>query len=237
MAMIHGIGTSRPPAAQMPQRAEDLRQRGAQSLSAMLLSMAISWRSIQSWVLVVLMCAIPRFSAAQNDTLRPEQHTIYTGLLGNGLIYSLAYDLSWPVGRSRMSAGIGAGYLPDPGPKSEDSPAVSKFTLPVQWNWYHGQKGRLEHGVGLTYARGLSATPDIHSDALWTAIKPIAYRSQRPQGGVFFRAQAYIVVKVAELNPEWRAHQDEAGLPTVVVRPFFGFDIGYTIKTQSSAQP
>jgi hypothetical protein len=27
MAMIHGIGTSRPPAAQMPPRAEDLRQR------------------------------------------------------------------------------------------------------------------------------------------------------------------------------------------------------------------
>ncbi|MBP6390134.1 MAG: hypothetical protein KA175_11865 [Flavobacteriales bacterium] len=182
--------------------------------------------------LLAIICALPLSSTAQNDSIRAKQHSIYIGLLGNGLLYSFAYDLSWPVGRSRMSAGLGAGYLPDPGPKEEDAPAVSKFTLPVQWNWYHGKKGRFEHGLGLTYARGLSANADSHSDALWAAIKPIAYRSQRPQGGFFFRVQAYLMIKFAELNPEWEPYREGGDLPGFVVRPFIGIDLGYTFPTK-----
>ncbi|MBK6540409.1 MAG: hypothetical protein IPG10_03815 [Flavobacteriales bacterium] len=201
----------------------------------MLLPMASYWRCIQSGVLVTLVSALPFAMAAQNDTVHRIQHTMYLELLGNSLQYGLAYDLSWRVGSSWMSAGAGASYLPDLDPLQEGSPSSSEFTLPVQWNWFHGKRRHWEHGLGVTYASGLDAlggTYDIHSDALWACIKPIAYRIQRPKGGFFFRAKVYLIAKIAEFNVEWRQYTAVYGEPHITISPFLGIDLGYTFRTK-----
>jgi hypothetical protein len=87
----------------------------------------------------------------QHGQQRHVRHTAYPDILGNGGLYSPSYVLSWPVGKSRMSVGIGGGYLP----RSALTAWNEEWTsFPVQWNLFNGRKERMEHGLGATYLMG-----------------------------------------------------------------------------------
>lgn len=126
-------------------------------------------------------------------------NTVYLGILGNGWLYSVNYDHSWRAGRTGLSLSIGGGYVPDqPG-----GPDVSKYSVPVQFNIFHGRHSTMEHGTGLTYGSGWNATTaqgGSHSEELHLFLKPIGFRYQRGSGGVFIRASALIAIKLVEFR-------------------------------------
>jgi hypothetical protein len=158
------------------------------------------------------------------------RNTLFISILGNSGLYALGFDHSWRKERAGKSVSIGGGY--------DRWGGQERIAIPVQWNWFHGRKGRLEHGLGVTYLDGFDWVETSYlynevrtvSRSIWLVVKPIAYRLQGPRGRFFFRAQTNLWVKCVELDPDWMTLVETKGEPHATVGPRIGVDIGYTFK-------
>ena len=121
-----------------------------------------------------------------SQTKEIAQNSIHLELLGNGLIYSLNYER---IIVENFGARLGIGYW-----QVNESGGDNKTTLmtvPVMVNYLLGSKSsKLELGVGICYINYSEATEEFlgvdESATLGTAT--FAYRYQRPEGGIMFRA-------------------------------------------------
>ena len=156
------------------------------------------------------------------------KNAIYIGLFGNGWLYSVNYDRSWKVKMLYLSMSMGCGYLPD----YQGGPQASKFSLPIQFNVFHGHNSFMEHGIGLTYGSGWNATTaegGIQSNAIHLFLKPIGYRYQAETGGLFIRVNGLVPIKLVEFNDAWTSYDSDSNEP-MVSGVWFGVDVGYTFE-------
>lgn len=189
--------------------------------------------------LLAFVCALPLSIMAQHqvDTNAFAQNTVFFSIGGNGVLYSLNYDRSWRTGGSKMSASLGFTYLPDAGTVQHGAYSLS---IPAQWNWYHGEKNHVEHGLGLSYLSGWNSSSEdytdvvIRSQTLDLFIKPVGYRYQRPQGGFFFRFNILLKISLVELNPAWTEHIKDDASPPPQTLPWLGIDLGYSFRPKRS---
>ena len=135
------------------------------------------------------------------------KNSLYLELGGNALVYSINYDR---VLTDDFSARIGIGFysLDD---DTGDSASLSGIPITAHYLFGKGNS-RLEIGAGLVIFTGkadISTIETKDSAVLGTGV--FAYRFQKPDGGVFFKAG---------FTPLFQGG-------TFV--PWFGLSIGYTI--------
>ncbi|MCW5900258.1 MAG: hypothetical protein KIT10_13405 [Flavobacteriales bacterium] len=178
------------------------------------------------------------------DSAGTSRNTIYLSAWGHGGLYSVNYDRAWRVGRNRMSVSIGATYLPDIGPDEPSYPSVPKYSLPVQWNFFHGEgPSTMEHGLGLSLWSGWNAIGPryvgtvhelgpVSSTALYAFVKPIGYRLQPKRHGFFLRAHVLLALKLAEFDPKWDRYSRDHPNREQKVLLLPGLDLGYSFKVR-----
>lgn len=159
------------------------------------------------------------------------KNSIYVELYGNGMIGSVNYDRLFFIKKNKFSFRVGVLYLPVSG--------ESLYNIPIEVNYLKGEKKHLEFGFGLSYANGFySSNSDVsvgsdftykeeYSRALYLFLKPIGYRFQKREGGVFFKASGLILYKAYELNENYIQPDYE-----IILSPFFGLSVGYTFKNK-----
>ncbi len=136
-----------------------------------------------------------------------------------------------------MSASAGMTFYPG----SEIATGYPLISIPMQWNWFRGRTHHREHGAGITYGSGWyggwSRDDDpLASQGIYLFAKPIGYRYQRENGGLFLRVNVLAWVRIIELN---RRYVEAHGFwETPPIFPWLGLDIGYTFKQRNrTAQP
>ena len=172
------------------------------------------------------------FSQTMVDTSYTCQNTVFVSGLGNGLLYSISWDNSWPIGNNRhWSVSVGGSYVPS-GYESTNFPIIS---IPVQMNWYRGRNHNREHGVGLSYGSGwyggysIDGQP-IASQGLYLFTKPIGYGYQGRNGGFFFRLNLLAWARIVEFNRSYVEAYDYWESPPIL--PWLGIDLGYTLRNK-----
>ncbi len=162
-------------------------------------------------------------------------NTVYLSLYGQGMLYSVNFDRAWYTATNGMSVSIGMTYLPDIGSDSPTAPPAAKFSVPVQWNWFHGDRSTMERGLGLSLlsgwnsvGEGYDGTGPAHSTSLHAFIKPIGYRLQPKRSGFFLRAYPLVGFKLMEFNDAWRSYIDTNPSEEESIFPWFGLDLGYS---------
>ena len=187
--------------------------------------------------LMLIMIVSPSVHACCQTAYDPDalaKNTIYIEAWGNGIYPSLNYDRCWRTGGTKMSMGFGFSYFPI----DSDEPHPLLFTVPVQWNWFHGGSSSVEHGAGLTYSNGTwyirDGTGTLFSQAIHLVIKPIGYRLQYEDGGFFLRGFVQAFVKLSEFNDVWKEYnEDQQKRTDPSISPWFGISLGYTFKHAS----
>ena len=173
----------------------------------------------------------------QETAIDPQatSNTVYLSLYGQGMLYSLNYDRSWFSAKNGMSISLGMTYLPDFGSDSPNAPQTAQFSVPAQWNWFHGNRSTMEHGLGLSLLSGWNAvgvgydgTGPAQSTSLHAFIKPIGYRLQPKRSGFFLRAYPLVGFKLMEFNDAWRSYIDTYPSEEESIFPWFGLDLGYS---------
>lgn len=117
-----------------------------------------------------------------------ESHgTLYMELFGNGLTYSLNYDMRFSGKPDGIGGRAGIGYFAIDG--------ISLATVPLMVNYLMGKNGKyFEIGAGATYlaaADRQNSNPTgspINRGTGWIGSLSFGYRSQPVDGGFLFRA-------------------------------------------------
>lgn len=190
-------------------------------------------------VLLAVLCVGQELSAQMaGDSAATRWNTIYLSAWGQGALYSLNYDHAWRTGANRMSISLGCAYFPETRPDQAASPSVDKYSLPVQWNFFHGKRNTMEHGLGLSLLNGWNAvgngydgTGRAHETSLDVFIEPIGYRLQPIDRGFFFRSYILVGYKLIEFNPAWKEHVTLYPEDDRSIYPWFGLDFGYSFKS------
>lgn len=172
---------------------------------------------------------------ASMDSVGTARSTIYLSAWGHGFLYSVNFDRAWRVGNGRMSLSIGGAYLPDVGERRSSGPILRSYSLPVQWNYFHGKRSTMEHGCGLSLLSGwnavsgtIDASGPVHSTALYAFIKPVAYRLQPMRRGLFLRVHVLVALKLIEFNEGWKRYVEKYPDRERQVFPWPGVDVGYS---------
>lgn len=193
------------------------------------------------------------------DTSTYARHTVYASILGEGLYFSVNYERRWPVGRGWMSLSSGLTYVTEPSwhlsndgswSVSGDSYSSSNarvpalFSLPIRWNWFSGRKHHREHGVGLALGHAWWAAPgidgyeaDLMSTSLCVSLKPIGYRFQRRDGGVYASIYSLLLVKAIEFNGAWSDYLRSENNSINPINLWIGLDLGYTFHNHKNKHP
>lgn len=191
------------------------------------------------WTVLTLcasLCMAPWLAAqAVMDSVGTSRHTIYLSAWGHGGLYSVNYDRAWRVGRNRMSVSIGGTYLPDVGERRPNGLIRRSYSLPVQWNYFHGERSTMEHGFGLSLWSGWNAVRErldgsgpAQSTALYAFIKPVGYRLQPRHRGFFLRAHALLAIKLVEFDARWENYSRDRPNAEQKVLLLPGLDLGYS---------
>lgn len=199
--------------------------------------------SYKTWSQAILgvctfFCVASKLSAqVAGDSARTSRNTFYVSAGGQGVLYSVNFDRAWYIGKSKMSVSIGGGYIPVIEPEASSSTLAPKISVPVQWNWFHGERSMMEHGLGLSMLSGWNAVGDAdetgraHSTSLTAFLKPIGYRYQANGNGIFIRAYALVAFKLIEFNPAWKELLATHPEYDYNIFPWVGLDIGYSFKS------
>lgn len=169
------------------------------------------------------------------DTTEYAKRTIFASGLGNGGLFSLNLDRRWRLTGDRgMSLSAGLTYFP----LANEPVSAHFFSLPCQWNWFKGQVHHREHGTGLTfgsgwYTDGGTRSAPIVSRGIYLFIKPIGYRLQQVDGGLFVRVNILLLSKVVEVNSRYVEESGYWERPPVM--PWFGVDMGYTFRCRKKS--
>ncbi len=143
---------------------------------------------------------------AMTDKLQTK-NSLYLELGGNALVYSINYDR---VLTDAFSARIGIGFYS----LDDDFGDTASLTgIPITAHYLLGKgNSRLELGAGLVVLTGKADLGGVStSDATVLGTGVFAYRFQKPDGGVFFKAG---------FTPLFQGG-------TFI--PWFGISIGYTL--------
>lgn len=188
----------------------------------------------------MLLCMAPRLIAqTAMDSIGASRHTIYLSAWGHGGLYSVNYDRAWRIGANRMSISIGATYLPHIGKNDPDHDVAPKYSLPLQWNFFHGAQSTMEHGLGFSLWSGWNAVErhnigsdhdygPVRSTALYAFIKPIGYRLQPKHRGFFLRAHALLAIKLHEFDAAWERYSRDHSNAEQKILLWPGLDLGYS---------
>lgn len=193
---------------------------------------------IATTIILVLFLGLRASSQESENVNAGHWNTLYLSAGGQGVLYSVNFDRAWYTGKSRMSVSIGGSYIPVIEPDNPSSTLVAKFSFPVQWNWFHGKRSTMEHGLGLSVLSGWNAVGDAdgtdraHSTSLTAFLKPIGYRYQPKGNGVFIRAYSLIAFKLVEFNPSWSRLLVSHPNYDYTIFPWFGLDVGYSFKVR-----
>lgn len=196
-------------------------------------------------LLCISLCFMAQFVAQSSvDSVRNSRSTIFLSAWGQGGLYSVNYDRAWPVGRNRMSASIGAAYLPGSVTNDPSTPSAPKYSLPLQWNFFHGGgRSTMEHGLGLSLWSGWNSI-GRHSvelgheygpaspTALYAFVKPVGYRLQPKHHGLFLRFHAMLALKLTEFDKEWERYSLDHPNKEQKVLLLPGLDLGYSFKVR-----
>ena len=167
---------------------------------------------------------------AQSDS-SIAKNTIFVEGFGNGIIGSVNYDRIIFIKKLKFSCRIGFVYLPT---RNE-----SLYSIPFELNFLKGRKNNIELGLGLTYAYGFNSssseisqgsnfiTKEEYSRAFYFVLKPIGYRFQKKDGGIFVKVNGLILYKAFELNKNYTQRKNE-----FILGPYFGLSLGYTFKNK-----
>jgi hypothetical protein len=143
-----------------------------------------------------------------------------------------------------MSISIGATYLPGSGTEDASNPSVTKYSFPLQWNFFHGGgRSAMEHGLGLSLWSGWNSIgrrfvgPGLEygpasSTALYAFVKPVGYRLQPRHHGFFLRVYVLLALKLAEFDEEWERFSLDHPNREQKVLLLPGLDLGYTFKVR-----
>lgn len=163
-----------------------------------------------------------------------KRNSVYAEAFGQGFCWSLNYDRLFNTEKTfANSFTTGVVYVP----KSLEFGDGTYFGVPISYNWLLGKKSHhLEMGVGLT---ALIVKPYYSSNSLDSylyASPKIAYRFQRPQGGMFFRASMTAMVDLLNVGAyrsgsvtyrNFSTMNNVVGLGHAVF-PWPGLSIGYS---------
>jgi len=141
------------------------------------------------------------------------KNTIYLGIDAYGAYPSINYDrIFFDKGRVKYTFGLGFAVW-----QTTKYGDVDWAThVPVQLNAFFGSGNHHpEVGIGFTY-RYMNTTPESLYEKYMFPVK-VGYSYQRPEGGLFLRADLLAVYR-----------PDEAFTPNIY--PSFGFGIGYTLQ-------
>lgn len=190
------------------------------------------------WVLARLAAQVPE------DSVRNSRSTIFLSAWGQGGLYSVNYDCAWLVGRNRMSVSIGAAFWPGSGSDDPSNPSVPKYSLPLQWNFFHGGgRSTMEHGLGLSLWSGWNSIGRHYlgpgydygpasSTAFYAFVKPLGYRHQPKHHGFFLRVHFLLAMKLTEFDTEWERYSLDHPNREQKVLLLPGLDLGYTFKVR-----
>ena len=115
------------------------------------------------------------------------QNSVHLELLGNGLLYSLNYERALYKSLNAR-AGIGYYQVSEIGDGGDN---VSLTTVPVMINYLLGSKSsKIEVGIGACFVFASANFEEVASVSGSTTLgtATFAYRYQRPEGGIMFRA-------------------------------------------------
>lgn len=184
-----------------------------------------------AFLLAFMLSLAPEVTAEwqqKGDSLTYAQKAVFGSVLGNGLLYSFNWDQRWHLGGSRwMSLSAGVTFRPG-GEEPTNFPA---FSLPLQWNWFRGFIHHREHGAGLTFGSGWYTGTSVDNDpvasqGIYLFAKPIGYRYQRSENGLFLRFNLLAWARIVEFND---SYVDAYGYwETPPIFPWIGLDIGYS---------
>ncbi len=169
------------------------------------------------------------------DTTEYAKTTIFASGLGNGGLFSLNMDRRWRLTGDRgMSLSAGLTYFP----VANEPVSAHFFSLPCQWNWFKGQVHHREHGAGLTFGSGWYTDGGTRSDpivsrGIYLFIKPIGYRLQQLDGGLFIRVNLLLLSRIVEFNGRYVEESGYWERPPVL--PWFGVDLGYSFRCRKKS--
>jgi hypothetical protein len=132
---------------------------------------------------LVFLTNFPNEGYSQSDS----HSAVYLELFGNGLTYSLNYDMRFSGKPDGIGGRAGIGYFAIDG--------ISLATVPLMVNYLMGKNGKyFEIGAGATYlaaADRQNSNPTgspINRGTGWIGSLSFGYRSQPVDGGFLFRA-------------------------------------------------
>jgi len=168
------------------------------------------------WILFLLIFSIVKSNAQIN------KNTIFAEFLGNAVTYSLNYDrIIKSYANSKFSFRIGYSIIP-----------IDKIIgLPIEFNYFIGNKHNLEIGSGLSYVQGLVQTQFLVYDAVgdYESISKsiyytlrIGYRYQSDSSRLFFRAGFIPFIKIYEFDDVIREQYEK------MFNFSFGIAFGYS---------
>ncbi|HEY4798036.1 MAG TPA: hypothetical protein VII99_03065 [Bacteroidia bacterium] len=180
----------------------------------------------------LLVCNV-QAQVSQNDTL-PKRNTFYFEALGQGILYSLAFDrlLSF---HEKYNTSWSAGFTFIPPASNVDMLLGAQGS----YNFLFGKKNHhLELGLGLnvlldSYNLVSAAGQNEHFKDVYSYFTPkVGYRYQRPKGGVFFRVTltpevAFINLIHPPYNYEYFSDCIQNGRTVFL---WFGASAGFTLK-------
>lgn len=150
-----------------------------------------------TWILVFFL-AFNNKVFAQSDS----HNTLYMELFGNGLTYSLNYDMRFSGKPDGLGGRVGIGYFAIDG--------ISLATVPLMVNYLMGKNGKyFEVGAGATYlsaADRQNSNPTgspINRGTGWLGSLSFGYRSQPIDGGFLFRAGLTPFFDRSSFMPFW----------------------------------
>lgn len=147
---------------------------------------------------------------------------VYGELAGAGSLLTVNVEhVVWKISRWYVNARVGYGYMMING--------YERSGIPVGINLFKFVGNHhVELSGGLSYIEGIERY--YSSGPRWNrglyAYGAVGYRYQRPQGGMFFRAQWHPLFQLREYNPDpW--FQIGAASPY-----WWGLSVGYAISTE-----
>lgn len=167
-----------------------------------------------------------------------KRNTIHAEAFGQGFCWSLDYDRLFNTEKRIINSfTVGLVYVP----KSIQFGEGTYYGIPISYNWLFGKKNHhLELGIGLTslVVRKEYGDPVVSLSSYTYLTPKIAYRYQRHQGGLFFKATATLMVDLlstttynfsGEAYRVFSTMNNVAGLDYPVF-PWPGLSIGYTFR-------
>jgi hypothetical protein len=132
----------------------------------------------------------------------------------------------WKLPRWYVNGRVGYGYAMING--------YERSGIPIGINFFRFQGNHhLEISGGISYIEGIkrysSAGENYWNRALY-GYAAVGYRFQRPQGGMFFRAQWHPLFQIREFNPDPYFHYSE------VSAYWWGLSVGYAFTSEKKGE-